>query len=84
MKKSIAQFQGLAERLEGFMDVREFDEGLVKELINKILVSDDGRVEIEFSCVDVFQNVLIEEYLSYTEQEGREMCNDDCDLSKAV
>lgn len=68
MKKAIAQFHGLAEQMEKFLDVRDFNEGLVKELVSKILVSDDGRIEIEFSCVDVFQNTLIEEFLAYTER----------------
>ena len=70
MNKSVAQFQGLAKRLDQYLDVQEFDERLVKELVNKILVSDDGRVEIEFSCSDVFQNVLIDEYIGFSEQEG--------------
>lgn len=70
MMAAIAQFQGMAERLEKFLDVQEFDEELVKELVNKILVSDDGRVEIEFSCSDVFQNALIEEFLASAKEEG--------------
>lgn len=70
MMAAIAQFQGMAERLEKFLDVQEFDEELVKELVNKILVSDDGRVEIEFSCSDVFQNALVEEFLASAKEEG--------------
>ena len=70
MKASVEQFQTLAGRLEKFLDMQEFDEGLVKELVNKIFVSDDGRVEIEFSCSDVFQNVLVEEFLVSVKKEG--------------
>ena len=70
MKASVEQFQTLAGRLEKFLDMQEFDEGLVKELVNKIFVSDDGRVEIEFSCNDVFQNVLVEEFLVSVKKEG--------------
>ena len=33
--------------MKKFLDVQEFDEGLVKELVSKIFVSDDGKVEIE-------------------------------------
>lgn len=84
MKASIEQFQALAGRLEQFLDVQEFDEGLVKEFVNKIFVSDDGRVEIEFSCSDVFQNVLVEEFLASAKEEGDETCNDDCDLFEVV
>ncbi len=69
MKKSVTKLKNLAGKLEQYMELSEFDESLVKELVRKIYVSDDGRVEIEFSCGDVFQNALVEEYLSYGESE---------------
>lgn len=84
MKASVERFQTLASKLEKFLDVQEFDEGLVKELVNKIFVSDNGRVEIEFSCSDFFQNVLIEEFLASAKEEGGETGNGDCNLFEAV
>lgn len=67
LKKSIAQYEKLAEHLEEFLNVNEFDENLVRELIDKILVSDDGSVEIVFSCSDLYENALLKEYLSVGE-----------------
>lgn len=84
MKKSIRQFHGLADRLEQYLEVQEFDEALVKELVNKIYVSDDGRVEVEFSCGDVFQNALIEEFIDLVSKERCELGNDDRNISEAV
>lgn len=81
MKTSISQLHELAARLKQFLEVQEFDAALVKELVNKIYVSDDGKVEIEFSCSDVFRSVLIEEYAAYEDGEGSEDSYDDCDLS---
>lgn len=84
MEKSVAQFQKLAERLGQYLEVREFDEALVRELVDKIYVSDDGRVWIEFSCTDVFQNALVEEFLTYAEEGGCEVQNVDSNLSETV
>lgn len=84
MKKSIRQFHGLADRLKQYLELHDFDEALVKELVNKIYVSDDGRVEVEFSCSDVFQNALVEEYLDFTSKERCELENDNRNISEAV
>lgn len=81
MKKAVSQFQELATRLSDWLDVKEFDEALVKELVRKILVSDDGKVEIEFSCKDVFRNALVEEYLDFAGVKGSEAGDNDCNLS---
>lgn len=84
VKASIEQYRTLADRLKKFLDVQEFDEGLVKELVSKIFVSDDGKVEIEFSCSDIFQNVLIEEFLASAKVGGGKTDNDDCNLFEVV
>lgn len=78
LNRAIEQYEGLVAHLERYLEVPEFDEKLVKELVSRIYVSDDGGVEVVFQCEDVFQNALIEEYLR---QE-----NDDeyCDLLEAV
>ena len=84
VKASIEQYRTLADRLKKFLDVQEFDEGLVKELVSKIFVSDDGKVEIEFSCSDIFQNVLIDEFLASAKVGGGKTDNDDCNLFEVV
>ena len=84
VKASIEQYRTLTDRLKKFLDVQEFDEGLVKELVSKIFVSDDGKVEIEFSCSDIFQNVLIDEFLASAKVGGGKTDNDDCNLFEVV
>jgi len=63
LEKTINQYESLAEHLKVFLNATEFDEGLVKELVDKIFVSDDGSVEIIFSCKDLFESRLLKEYL---------------------
>ena len=84
MKKAVSKFHGLAERLERFWDIQEFDEELVKDLVDKIYVSDNGNVEIMFSCCDVFQNTLIDEFLGNIGWEGCERRDEYCYLSEAI
>ena len=83
-KASISQLHELALRLEKFLDVQEFDEALVRELVDKIYVSDDGRVEIQFSCGDVFQNKLMDEFAAAVDGEGGEDPDGNSDLSETV
>ena len=77
LKQSIRQYEELAGRLESFLNATEFDEGLVKELVEQILVSEDGSVEIIFTCRDLFGDTLLQEYLT----ESEEIRSGDCEIS---
>ena len=70
MEQAVRQYQEVTEKLEVNLNETEFNEQLVKELINKIWVSDDGSVSIEFKCQDVFNNPLITEYITENTEEG--------------
>ena len=70
MEQAVRQYQEVTEQLEVNLNETEFNEQLVKELINKIWVSDDGSVSIEFKCQDVFNNPLITEYITENTEEG--------------
>lgn len=70
MEQSVRQYQEVTEQLEVNLNETEFNEQLVKELVNKIWVSDDGSVSIEFKCQDVFNNPLITEYITENTEEG--------------
>ena len=70
MEQAVRQYQEVAERLDANLRTTDFNEQLVKELISKIWVSDDGAVSIEFKCQDVFNNPLINEYITENTEEG--------------
>ena len=70
IEQAVKQYQEVAERLEANLSATEFNEQLVKELINKIWGSDNGAVSIEFKCQDVFNNPLINEYITENTEEG--------------
>lgn len=78
LNRAIEQYEGLAARLGRYLEVPEFDEKLVKELVSRIYVSDDCGVEVVFQCEDVFQNALIDEYLRQEDEDEY------CDLLEAV
>lgn len=63
MNRMVQQYKQVASRLENALHETEFNEELVKELIEKIWVSDDGSVSIEFKCQDVFTSPLVDEYI---------------------
>lgn len=63
MNRMVQQYKQVASRLENALQETEFNEELVKELIEKIWVSDDGSVSIEFKCQDVFTSPLVDEFI---------------------
>lgn len=63
MNRMVQQYKQVASRLENALQETEFNEELVKELIEKIWVSDDGSVSIEFKCQDVFSSPLVDEFI---------------------
>lgn len=65
-RKSVERFHRMAEHMEAYTELREFDEDLTKELVSKIIVSKDSRVELVFNCSDVFEDPLLDEYTGKT------------------
>ncbi|MCD8149196.1 MAG: recombinase family protein [Clostridiales bacterium] len=47
----------LVEHLEEYVGRQELDEALAAELVDKIFVSSTGRIEVRFSCGDVFEEL---------------------------
>lgn len=80
---AVEQLKAKANELSAYLDNPAFDEAIVKELVNRIVVYDDGRVTVEFACADVFQNALIDDFLAGNEY-GKEMPNGDSIISQAV
>ena len=62
-EKSIHQFQQMVARLEQYLDGAEFQEELVKELVSKIVVGKDNRIELVLKCQDVFESPLLDDYM---------------------
>ena len=61
-RRSVQRFHDMAAHLAVYEDLHEFDESLTKELVSRIIVGKDSRVELVFNCMDVFEDPLINEY----------------------
>lgn len=64
MEQTVKRYHDLADHLSEYMDSKEFNEELVNELVHRIYVGDQGKIEIVFNCEDVFQNALIDEFIT--------------------
>ena len=69
MQKSIANYYEFSERMKKFADDAECSQALVNELIDRINVVNDNKIEIIFSCEDVFRNALIDEFIAESQKE---------------
>lgn len=47
-----------SEHLEQYLDCRDYDEALVKELVEAIYIGIDNTIEVRFKCTDVYQELL--------------------------
>ena len=65
-KQSVEQYLVLVERFEALGNTSDFDAPLVRELVNRIVVCKDRRIELVLNFQDVFQDELISEYLEDT------------------
>ena len=61
-QRSVQRFHDMAVHLAAYENLHEFDEKLTKELVSRIIVGKDSRVELIFNCMDVFEDPLINEY----------------------
>ena len=62
-ERSVHQFQKMVAKLEQYADGTDFQEDLVKEMVSKIIVGKDNRIELVLKCQDVFDDPLIDEYM---------------------
>ena len=58
LEKTIADYTGIVKHLEKYLDSREFNAELVRELVERISISNTDGIEITFKCADVYANVL--------------------------
>jgi DNA invertase Pin-like site-specific DNA recombinase len=64
MERVTRKYREQAQHLEEYLEVKDFDERLVKELVSRILVSSDDTVTLEFKCGDVYRDALVDEFLA--------------------
>ena len=83
IEKQLKQQRALREKMERFVsEIRAFkknigdriqsgemDEALIRELVKKVTVRNNEEVTIEFTCTDLFQNSIMDEWMK-TEKEA--------------
>lgn len=57
MERTIHRYTELTNHLEQYLDVRDFNAELVKELVERISFSGKKGIEITFKCSDVLQEI---------------------------
>lgn len=58
MERTVKEYTGVVKHLEAYLDNRDFNPALVKELVERISFSKDGSVEITYKCDDVYKRVI--------------------------
>lgn len=58
IEKKAQVFMEQVNHLEQYLDCREFNEELVKELVSTIYVGMDNTIEIKFKCKDYFRELM--------------------------
>lgn len=61
MERTIHRYTELTNHLEQYLDVRDFNAELVKELVERISFSGEKGIEITFKCSDVLQEIFLGE-----------------------
>ena len=69
-RQSVQRYHEMAARLEKYMDLSEFNEELTREMISRIIVGKDSRVELVFKCRDVFCDPLLDEFMNAPKEGG--------------
>ncbi|MCD8084077.1 MAG: recombinase family protein [Clostridiales bacterium] len=67
MVKKARLIEEQVKHLEQYLDCRDFNEDLVRELVDAIYIGIDNSIEIRFKCNDVYQ-----QWLDCTEDDGDE------------
>ncbi len=62
-KKAVQRYRDITDEFEKILEGTEFSEELVKEMVSKIIVNRDNRIELVLKCQDIFDNPLVDEYL---------------------
>ena len=57
MERTIHRYTELTNHLEQYLDIRDFNAELVKELVERISFSGEKGIEITFKCSDVLQEI---------------------------
>ena len=57
MERTINRYTELTNHLEQYLDIRDFNAELVKELVERISFSGEKGIEITFKCSDVLQEI---------------------------
>lgn len=57
VEKSIAEFLDIEKNLEKYLENRSYNQMLVDKLVEKVIVSAHGRIEIRLKCSDVFEKI---------------------------
>lgn len=70
MRKWIDAFEDLGEKLNDFFIDETDSKKIINELVNKVIVFDDGKIELVLNCSDV-----IERYNSLLEDEHETNCH---------
>lgn len=64
LNRSVAGFKEFANHMAGFLEVKELTQELADELIEKIVIYNDGeRIEIVYKCQNIIENALLDAYL---------------------
>ncbi len=58
MERTVKEYTGVVKHLESYLDNRDFNPALVKELVERISFSKDGSVEITYKCDDVYKRII--------------------------
>ena len=57
VETQLEEFMELVGRLEQYLGQGGFNEGLVRELVESIQISQNNGIEIRFVCEDVIQQI---------------------------
>lgn len=64
LNRSVAGFKEFANHMADFLEVKELTQELADELIEKIVIYNDGeRIEIVYKCQNIIENALLDAYL---------------------
>lgn len=57
LEKTVNCYKDLVKHLESYLDKRDFNEALVKELVERIVYYPSGGIEVIFKCNDVAEEI---------------------------